>query len=110
MSKTDDNELKVILTTEHIELKPADIEKIEEKANRLPRFFGRLIDCRVKVKGPGQHHTKGGPYQVSLTLGVPGPDLHVTQKTGGTLDEAIRDAFKAAERQLEDYSQKLRGA
>ena len=108
---SDENPTKVIVTTEHMEdLKPEVSQRIEEKARGLQKYFSRLIDCRVKVKGPGAHHQKGGPYQVALTLGVPGPDIHVTHKTASTLDEALRDAFKAAQRQLEDYSQRLRRA
>lgn len=107
----DENPTKVIVTTVHMDdLEPDVIRKIEEKAQGLKKYFSRLIDCRVKVKGPGSHHQKGGPYQVSLTLGVPGPDIHVTQKTAQTLDEALRDALNAAQRQLDTYSRKLRGA
>lgn len=81
---------------------------IREKAARLWRFYDRIVGCRVTLEGPGGHHKNGGPYKVRIELSVPGPDLVVNHQSGENLPAAIREAFEAAQRRLQDHVQLLR--
>ena len=87
---------------------------IREKAAKLERYFDRVVACRVVVEAPHRRHTKGKLFSVGVTVAVPGKDL-VANHTGGNNHAhedayvAIRDAFDAAGRQLEDYARKMRG-
>ncbi|MBI4642020.1 MAG: HPF/RaiA family ribosome-associated protein, partial [Candidatus Tectomicrobia bacterium] len=50
-----------------------------------------------------------GPYTVRIDLTVPGAELVVDRQEDADLYVAIRDAFHAARRRLEDYARRQRG-
>jgi cold shock CspA family protein/ribosome-associated translation inhibitor RaiA len=87
---------------------------IRQKIEKLDRFFGHIMRCRVVLEAAHKHHHKGNLYHVRLTLDVPGrvlvvsrdPEKHQAHKDAYV---AVRDAFDAAQRQLEDYGRELRG-
>jgi ribosomal subunit interface protein len=83
---------------------------IRERAAKLEQFYDRIIGCRVVVEAPVRHHRKGGPYKVRIDLTVPGDELVVDRQVDEDLYVAIRDAFHAARRKLEDYARRQRGA
>jgi len=89
----------------------ADVRK---KIAGLERFFDRIHYCRVAIEARHRHQHKGYLCDVHITLGVPGPDI-VVGRTGPEdhahedVYVAVRDAFQAATRQLEDYARKTRG-
>lgn len=76
---------------------------IREKAAKLDKINGHLIGCRVTVEGPGSHHRNGGPYKVRIEISVPGSELVINQKEAADMTLAIRDAFDAARRRLEEH-------
>ena len=90
---------------------------IRERVARLEKFFDRITSCRVAVEAPHRQHRKGNIYTVFITIGVPGGELAVNREPHKAderyvqpdLYRAIRDAFDAAERQVQDYKQKMRG-
>lgn len=99
------------ITTHHVTLPPKTESLIEDQAARLETFYDRLIGCIVKVEGPGEHHRNGGPYRVSIDLRVPGGEpLVVSRKQEEELDAAVRSAFEAARRQLEEFASRQRSA
>jgi ribosomal subunit interface protein len=75
---------------------------IREKATRLEKFNGRVIGCHVTVQGPSKHHRNGGPYAVRIDLTVPGHEYVINQQQAPDLNLAIRDAFDAARRKLDE--------
>ena len=83
---------------------------IRERAAKLEQFYDRIMSCRVVVEAPVRHHRKGGPYKVRIDLTVPGDELVVDRQVDEDLYVAIRDAFHAARRKLEDYARRQRGA
>lgn len=103
-------ERPLTVTTHHVDL-PAPVEAvIRERARRLEHFFPSLVGCSVLVEGPGKHHRKGGPFNVQIDLRVPGGDpLVVSRRDGKDLRIAVRSAFEAAARQLEDFARVQRG-
>jgi len=89
--------------------------KVRERAEKLERYFGHITSCRVVVEAPERRHTKGNLFQVKIEIGVPSrPPLIVNRHPGDkhTHEDvyvAVRDAFDAARRQLEDYAGKIGG-
>jgi ribosomal subunit interface protein len=81
---------------------------IEEKAAWLERYHDRIIGCRVVVEAPHRRHRQGNPYQVRIDLALPGTTLVVTREATEGLEPAIRDAFDAVRRQVEDFARRRR--
>lgn len=84
-----------------------------EHVQKLEHFFDGIIACHVVVSGPHRHH-KGGLYSVRIDLTVPGETIVIDRDPG--LDQAhqdahvaVRDAFQAARRKLQDYVRRMRG-
>ena len=82
---------------------------IREKANKLDEFFSHVMSCRVVVEMPHKHHHQGKQFNVRIDIGVPGSEIVVNRDHAEDVYVALRDAFDAAKRQLEDYARKLRG-
>jgi|SRR6185369_4295429 len=96
-------ELPLTINAHEVTL-PEPIEAaIREKAAKLDKINGGLIGCRVTVEGPGNHHRNGGPYKVRLEISVRGSELVINQKESPDMSLAIRDAFEAARRRLEEH-------
>ncbi|MBK5199638.1 MAG: HPF/RaiA family ribosome-associated protein [Methyloceanibacter sp.] len=94
---------------------PAVEERIRQKAAKLERFNDRIMGCTVVVEAPHHHHHKGKLYNVRIEISVPGKDIVVDHAK--PIDHAhedvyvaIRDAFDAATRRLEDQARKMRGS
>lgn len=75
---------------------------IREKATKLEKFNGRVIGCHVTVQGPPKHHRNGSPYEVRIDLTVPGHEYVINHKTSPDLTVAVREAFDAARRKLDE--------
>ncbi len=81
---------------------------IEDKVAKLVTFSDRIQASRVTIEAPSPHHKQGGHYQVTVELTLPGADLIANRGAGDALEHesmhaALRDAFAAARRQLQDY-------
>jgi ribosomal subunit interface protein len=94
---------------------PAVEARIRERAAKLERFHGRITGCTVVVEAPHRHHHKGKLYTVRIDIGVPGKNVVVDR--GKPINHAhedvyvaVRDAFDAAVRRLEDQTRKMRGS
>lgn len=101
------------ITFRNIEKSDAVEAKIREKAMELDQFANDIMSCRVIVEAPHKHHNKGNVYVVKVDLTLPGDEIVASRNPG--LDHAhedvyvaIRDAFNATRRQLEDYTRKRR--
>ncbi|HEV7463126.1 MAG TPA: HPF/RaiA family ribosome-associated protein [Methyloceanibacter sp.] len=93
---------------------PAVEERIRKKAAKLERFYDRIIGCSVVVEAPHRHHHKGKLYSVRVDVSVPGKEVVVDRAkpvdhAHEDIYVAIRDAFNAAVRRLEDQARKMRG-
>lgn len=87
---------------------------IREKASKLDQFADHIMGCRVVVEPAAKHHRHGNPYEVRIDLTVPGEEIAVTHEPGQHIEYrdthvAVRDAFDAARRKLEDYVRRRRG-
>ena len=83
--------------------------RIREKADKLGRFYDRIISCRVVVETPQRHQHQGKLYSVRIDLTVPGAELVANRAQDEDVYVAIRDAFVAITRQLEEFARRQRG-
>ncbi|NIA71450.1 HPF/RaiA family ribosome-associated protein [Pelagibius litoralis] len=88
--------------------------RVREKANKLEQFFGRITTCRVLVEASNRRHSKGNLYHVQIEVGVPGNQIVVNRNpkekhAHEDVYVAVRDAFDAARRRLEDHSRRRAG-
>jgi cold shock CspA family protein len=82
-------------------------EAIRERAERLDRFCNRIMGCRVVVETRHRHH-QGNLYHLRIDLTLPGHEIVVGREPAlhrayEDVYVAIRDAFDAAGRRLEDF-------
>lgn len=84
-------------------------QRIRDKAKKLEEFFKQIISCRVVVEMPHKHHQQGKQFDVRIDIGVPGKEIVVNRDHHEDVYVALRDAFDAAKRQLEDYVRITRG-
>lgn len=88
--------------------------RIREKTDKLEKIFNGITSCHVFIEAPHRHHRKGNHYEVRIELRVPGTELAVNNKPGDVnahedVYVALRDAFRAMERQLKRWKQQVRG-
>jgi len=119
------------ITFHHAEVIPDIEELIRAEAAKLERYYPRVMSCRVKVEQEGGRRS-GNLWNVRVDITVPGGEVVVNSEPslGGTarqtkqasirkgmeirrerqiLQRAVRDAFIAARRQLQDFARKQRG-
>ena len=83
---------------------------ILERAERLDRFCGLIMGCRVVVETRHRRH-QGNLYHVRIDLTLPGHEIVVGREPAlhracEDVYVAVRDAFDAARRRVEDYSRR----
>lgn len=90
-------------------------QKVLSQIERLEERFGRATACRVVVKGPGGRHQTGGLYEINIHLALPDKREVAVERTPHQderfqdFDFALNDAFKRANRQLQDQVRRMRG-
>jgi len=94
---------------------PAVEADIHEKAAKLEEFCDRITSVRVVVETPHRQHRQGKLFHVRIDVRVPGRELVVRREPAEhhaheDIQVAVRDAFDAAKRQLEDYVREMRGS
>ncbi len=99
-----------ITSRDFVLTEPVEAE-IRRRAEALDNYYQRLSGCEVTIEAPAiKHHRKGGPFSVRIRVTVPGKELAVDRQDAEEVSQAIREAFDAARRVLEDYVRELRGA
>ena len=89
-------------------------QQIEEQADHLEQFFGRMTACHIVFKVPDGNHRSSGLYEVTVHIKMPGGTTVDIDRTPG-LDErfsdpqfAVSDAFRRARRRLQDRAKVMR--
>jgi ribosomal subunit interface protein len=88
--------------------KPLEIH-LRQKAQKLTHFNDKIISCRIVVELLQKHKHQGKLYNARIDVAVPGKELAVTKKCNEDVYVAIRDAFSAIERKIEEYARKRHG-
>lgn len=87
--------------------------RVREKFAKLHKHFDRITSCRVVLEAPNRNNAKAKLFQVKIEVAVPGqkPIIINHEREGGSpqddLGLALRDAFDAATRRLDDLAAKL---
>jgi ribosomal subunit interface protein len=84
-------------------------DAVRTRAEKLERYYDRILSCRVALELSARHHRQGKHYAVRIDLKVPGGEIAVTHGENEDLQIALRDAFAAAQRRLEDHARRQRG-
>jgi cold shock CspA family protein/ribosome-associated translation inhibitor RaiA len=89
--------------------------RIRGEAVKLTEFYDRITSMRVVVGRPQHRHHKGDVFQIRIHITVPGAaDIAISREPAATgahedVYVTIRDAFKAARRQLQDHARRRQG-
>ena len=82
---------------------------IRDKVAKLEIFYPNIIGCHVTVELPHKHHHQGKLHNVRIDIKVPGSEIVVNRDKHEDIYVALRDAFDAAKRQVEEFGRKQRG-
>ncbi len=101
------------ITFQDMDPSPAVEARIRERAEALDKLVPGIVSCRVAVKTSAARHRQGRLYHLQIELTVPGREIVVKRDppehhAHEDILVAVRDAFDAARRQLEDYARKIR--
>jgi ribosome-associated translation inhibitor RaiA len=89
--------------------------EVAKQAKRLEKFSDRITSCHVAIAGPQTRHRQGDPFKVDIRIAMPEHRDVIVTRTHGDAPErahplvAIREAFDAAVRQIEEFAPELRG-
>jgi cold shock CspA family protein/ribosome-associated translation inhibitor RaiA len=109
--------MQIPMQVEFQGMKPQEAlrDSIGKHVAELEDRFGRVIGCRVVLKGPGERHRTGGLYEINIRLSLPdGKEINIGRtphqdERHSDIDFALNDAFKRARRRLQDQARRLRG-
>jgi ribosomal subunit interface protein len=107
-------QLPLQIAFRHMESSDAVAARIRERSEKLERFFDRIVSCRVVVECQHPRRQQGNLFRVRVDLKVPrgeivvgrDPERHHAHED---VYVAIRDAFDATRRLLEDHVRQGRG-
>lgn len=80
---------------------------IKMKVAKLEGVFSHIVGCHVVVAVPHKHQHQGKQFNVRIELNVPGKEIVVNHDHHEDVYVALRDAFDAAKRQVDDYLNRL---
>ena len=105
------NDIQIVFHS--IDQTDALTEAVTKRIEKLSRFCDQIINGRVVLDSPHNHHHKGKVYSVSTEIHTPQIEVRVNQEqhdkqSHEDLYVAIRDAFNVAERQLRSVDKKHR--
>jgi ribosomal subunit interface protein len=91
---------------------PAAEDRVRDRVAALEKFYDRIISCHVVLEEQHRHHHQGKIFHVRVELIVPGREIVVRRDPGEhhaheDMHVAIRDAFDATRRQLEDHVRRM---
>lgn len=82
---------------------------IHERIAHLDRFCPDIMAWRVTVEQEHKHQAQGRPFAVRLDVTLSGQELAVNRVHDEDVYVALRDAFDAARRKIEDAVRIRRG-
>jgi hypothetical protein len=93
---------------------PSIEARVQRYAEKLGRFHPHIMSCRVIVSAPERGHHHRRLYLVRIHIALPRTNLWINRaspqtKAHANVYVALRDAFAAAVRRLEDFSRRQSG-
>jgi cold shock CspA family protein/ribosome-associated translation inhibitor RaiA len=95
-----------------METSPAAEAQVRHRVDELEQFSDRISACRVVLEAIDRHHQHGRIYHARVDLTVAGGPVVANREPGMNhahedLHVAIRDAFDAVRRRLQDHMRRL---
>jgi ribosomal subunit interface protein len=84
-------EIPLQITGRNFELTEAIESEISQKAEKLDKFYDRIIRCRVVIESPHRHRHQDKLYTIHIYMTLPGSELIVNCKPNEDLYVVIRD-------------------
>jgi ribosome-associated translation inhibitor RaiA len=105
---------EVQITFRGMETSPSVEAQVRRRIEELYQISDRIAACRVVLEAAHRRHRQGMIYHVRIDLTVPGGPLVIAREPGEDhahedMRVAVRDAFDAARRRLQDRMRKLGG-
>lgn len=105
--------LPLEITFRHADPSPALEARIRELAAELEKFSGQIMRCHVIVEPTPRHSRQGALHAFHIDITLPDGEIairraHPANHAHEDPYVALRDAFRAARRKLEDYERKRR--
>lgn len=95
------------LTFRDCESSPALEDDVRRRMTRLEERFGHFSRAEVVISAPHHHKHKGNLFECRLEIHIPGHQIVVDRHPEDHSHEdayvTVRDAFAAAERQLQKH-------
>jgi ribosomal subunit interface protein len=106
--------LPLQVTFRNMQASAAVEAEVRERAQKLERFYSEIMSCRVAIEPQQRQHHKGNLYHVRIDVKVPDSELVTSREPPAhhaheDVYVAVRDAFDAMRRQIEDYARTRRG-
>lgn len=98
----------------NLERSPAVEAAVREAAGKLEKFADNIVSCHVTIEGAHKHHQQGNLFAVRIDVHYAGGEVVASREPSAhhaheDVYVAVRDAFKAARRQLQDRMRIRRG-
>ncbi len=101
--------MQLQITAKDVSLTEPEERAIRDAAAHLETFWDRIVSCRVTVEMPRRRGRTGRLYNVRIELGLPREDVVIRRQPRPELLTAVQEAFKAAERRVQDAARRARG-
>jgi ribosomal subunit interface protein len=104
--------MKTALDLRFLGLAPSDaIEAaVHARVAHIERVCPDIMAWRITIEQEHKHQHQGRPFSVRMDITIPGQELAVTRAHDEDCYVALRDAFDAAQRKLEETVRQRREA
>ncbi len=101
------------VTFRHMDPSAALEARVRKLISRLDKFSTHMLRCHVVIEPPSHHQRQGALYDFHISITMPDEEIAIgrARPTDPAHEDpyvALRDAFRAARRKLEDYERKRR--
>jgi cold shock CspA family protein/ribosome-associated translation inhibitor RaiA len=102
------------ITFRHMAPSPALEARIRARVEELEQVFDRIVACHVTVEAINRRQQQGKLFEIRIDLTLPGREIAIGRDPGinhahADAHVAVRGAFDAARRRLDDHMRRLRG-
>ena len=97
------------ITMRHMAPSEALETRIRSKVTKLETFYPNITGCTVAIEEQRRHQQQGRWFNVRVVVRVPEHEVVVNRDHDEDPYVALRDAFDAVNRRLEDFARVQRG-
>lgn len=102
-------QVPLTITMRHMPQSDALEAAIRRKSEKLEEFHPNVTGCNVVIEEQRRHHQQGRWFNVRVEVHLPGHEVVVNRDHDEDPYVALRDAFDAAVRRVEDVARLQRG-